>query len=185
MATESRFLAAWSAYESAVREIRGCECREYENEASGVLSERLRLCRQVRNYIAHANDKGFAQPSDAMVGCLEQQARVLRGEGDVARKHVVKGCVLAPRTRVDEAVRAMSKKESDWCAVPDGKGFRVVTLFDVATEALRSKTARLEGVKGSRRARTCAADTDAAELSRDVRYVVLDAKGEPLGLFCP
>lgn len=180
--TERGFLMSYRGYESAVREAVGVECREYENQCDGVRGERLRFCRQVRNYLSHADDKGFVGLTQKMVDCLDAETDMLRGKADNAKRHAKRGLVFKQKDRVDDAVRAMAKVGSNWCAVEDGKGgHRVVSLAEASIAALDSKRTALGTVGGCKKVHLCDWDVEIDEVNENEHWLVLDKNGAIMG----
>lgn len=180
--TARSFLEAYRSYEAAVRCACGMECREYEETLKGdIRAERLRFCRTVRNYLSHADDKGFVGISEAMIKTLTRETDMLLGRGDVARKRAKSTLLMSEKDRVDDAVRAMAKAGAAWCAVEDGPNWRVVSLAEAAIAALESKRTPLGMVGGCKRAISCDAHDDVAELDPNKHYVVYNADGVAIG----
>lgn len=54
------FLALYREYESLLRE-QGLEYKQAEDAAEGQVQDRMRICRQIRNYLVHQEDAGFLE----------------------------------------------------------------------------------------------------------------------------
>lgn len=71
------FLETYRTYEMVLREC-GSDYKSEEEQAEGLLGDRLRICRQMRNYLSHQQDAGFLAVSDGQLAFLQQQIRICR-----------------------------------------------------------------------------------------------------------
>ena len=60
-----KFLENWKELENVMRTKKGMEVREWEEKNEGKIeAERLKVCRIIRNYVAHNNTEGFIYKVD-------------------------------------------------------------------------------------------------------------------------
>lgn len=87
MTRNEQFLAAYKAYESLLRE-HGKEYRTVEESADDLTANRMRISRQIRNYLCHVADPGFLVVADAQILWLERMLKDERLAGDVVKDHL-------------------------------------------------------------------------------------------------
>ena len=135
MATEKQFLDTYRRYESLARQSGTTPQMVEESfaEADPKKAGRLKICRQIRNYLTHADDPGFLPISDTMLECLESQANAMEEDGDIASKHLKKpsACVLSDAATCAEALEKLKKFRRFRLAVSTPKGYQILNLFDL------------------------------------------------------
>lgn len=63
-----KFLDSWKELENVMRNKKGMEVREWEDKNTGkVDAERLKVCRIIRNYVAHNDTEGFISKVDTLM----------------------------------------------------------------------------------------------------------------------
>ncbi len=146
MKAEDEFLALYKEYEGLLRE-KGTDAKTYE-ETSPV-GERLRFCRNTRNYLSHQNDAGFVHISQKQILFLSGIIDDLKMEGSPAKKYaktVKTGCV-SPADLCSEAALKMKKFKIPYIPVVENgacKGY--VSIFDVSFAMASKKTAKISQV---------------------------------------
>lgn len=142
MNREQEFLNLYRKYESLLRDS-GTSYTERENEAEDRLQNRMRICRQMRNYLTHQNDEGFLCVSELQIRFLEEQIYEQEMAGDVLVKHLLTIRVGSCKEidTLESAYRKMKRSKSDCVAVGDGKRvWSVLTVSDVLEALLKGKT---------------------------------------------
>lgn len=66
----AEFLKKYREYESLLLE-HGSNYKQAEDSASGITQKRMRICRQLRNYLVHQEDSGFIQISKKQIHFLQ------------------------------------------------------------------------------------------------------------------
>ena len=69
MDNSDKFLNAYKEYETLLRD-RNSEYKETEDNSESEVQERMRICRQMRNYLTHKNDPGFLEISDIQLNFI-------------------------------------------------------------------------------------------------------------------
>ena len=82
----TKFLTLYRAYESYLRE-QGMEYKAVEDAATGQKQDRMRICRQIRNYLVHQEDAGFLAVSDLQLQFLETLCTEAKHGRDTAGDH--------------------------------------------------------------------------------------------------
>lgn len=80
-----KFLSLYRTYEGLLRD-RGTDYRAVEGEHS---DNRMTIMRQMRNYLAHAEDPGFITISPLCIKVLEQMVKEETLKGDIVKNHLV------------------------------------------------------------------------------------------------
>ena len=108
MGTE-RFLNLYRTYEGLLRE-HGKDYKSEEDTAPGSLQDRMRIMRQMRNYLSHNEDPGFLCASKAQILLLEQLIKEERLSGDILKKHLT-ALSFPEGGTVKDAIEKMAKKK--------------------------------------------------------------------------
>lgn len=182
MTDAEKFMDAYKDYEAAVRAA-GSETLKAEEGADADVRERLRICRQMRNYLAHVNDAGFLSPSASQVRFLTDQAKAWKMKGDPVKKHLKKDLVAYDADKCTETYLRLSKYRVERIPVKrDGK-WQMLSLFEIGNAAMLKKTAKIFDVKAlPGKVFTCAPEeayADILALGRD--FVCEDGAGKYLG----
>lgn len=189
MSVEStKFLNVYKDYETLVRST-GKDPKELEDQMPELEANRMRMCRQFRNYLSHVNDPGFIEPTEKMAKFLLAQAAKQRMAGDVAKKHLKKPsvAVIDGNMKLSEAVKQVLPLRRELVAgTLDGK-YVVYSLFDLTKAALEQpKTTKVQTVKPLRTKPVLVApDVAVSELDSYAVYVCTEdgtAEGKLLGL---
>lgn len=141
MATSDKFLALYKEYETLMRDA-GKDVKTQEDSVSGVESDRLRMCRQFRNYLAHTPDPGFLEPTDKMMRFLQSQADAIKSEGDIVKKHIKKpeACILSESDKISDAYEKFSRLKCFSLLVLKKDGsYALLSVFDVIGARSTSK----------------------------------------------
>ncbi len=100
------FLSLYKTYEGLLK-TRGTDYKTVEEELN---SDRMRMMRQMRNYLCHSEDPGFIEISPVCLKTLEIMVKEETLKGDIVKKHLVtpaKGS-LKEGTMLSKAVYRMS-----------------------------------------------------------------------------
>ena len=97
MATNAdRFLSLYREFETLLRDD-GKDYKELEESADDLLQNRLRINRQLRNYLTHNHDAGFLEISDKQIAFMEKLIFEQKSSMDILKKHIksakVAGCL--------------------------------------------------------------------------------------------
>lgn len=136
MTNQEKFLNLYRDYEQLLR-AEGADPKAVEDElaqSDAQSSDRLRLCRQFRNYMSHVQDPGFVEPTEKMMKFLSGRADALRAKGDAARKHLRKpeAAMLEETEKVSDAMAKFSKLKATSLPLRKKDGtFGRVSLFDL------------------------------------------------------
>lgn len=187
MKSQERFLALYKEYELLLRDD-DLEVRDVEDSLDGVNKGRLWLCRHVRNYLSHNNDLSFFEPSQQMLAFLEDKIKTHKLQKDVAKAHL-KSLATAACTDKDkcgEVLAKMIKLKHEKMPMSCGSGWCVVSIFDVATSAIKNKATKMGAVKHLReKVRFCSPLDPADSIDREAVILCTDtgdASGKVLGV---
>lgn len=153
MATNAdRFLSLYREFETLLRDD-GKDYKELEESADDLLQNRLRINRQLRNYLTHNHDAGFLEISDKQIAFMEKLIFEQKSSMDILKKHIksakVAGCLCTDM--LDDVLTKMMKLKVTRLPVYDESCvLGIVSWIDVLkayrTEK-RPKTAKLSVVK--------------------------------------
>lgn len=132
MTKQETFIVRWKEYETLLRDS-GTDIKDAENSACDMEAGRLRICRQIRNYLTHVDDCGFINVSDKMISFIEDKIRAVKEEGDTARKHVRKpsSCMLEPDSSCSDAFTLFRKlKCTDLLVRLENGAYGVLNIYD-------------------------------------------------------
>ena len=131
---ESRFLELYKEYEGLLKE-HGKDYRMVEDSMEGKVQERMRITRQMRNYMSHNADAGFLSPSAKQEAMLESMIKEERLCGDIVRKHLwtASRAACAEQDRVDMVMAKMAKlKLTKMPITGEGGILGIVDIFRLA-----------------------------------------------------
>lgn len=153
------FLTLYKEYESVLRE-QNLDYKVIEESAEDMVQNRMRICRQFRNYLSHNHDEGFLQISDVQIKFLQQLLDKQRMTADVLKKHVktVRTASCSPAQKCTEVLPRMIKLKVDYFPVyEEGTGvLGMVSIWDVTAAMLISKTAKIGSIKKYTKVPLCA-----------------------------
>lgn len=153
MATNAdRFLSLYREFETLLRDD-GKDYKELEESANDLLQNRLRINRQLRNYLTHNHDAGFLEISDKQIAFMEKLIFEQKSSMDILKKYIksakVAGC-LCTDTLDDVLTKMMKLKVTRLPVYDESCVLGIVSWIDVLkayrTEK-RPKTAKLSVVK--------------------------------------
>lgn len=131
------FLSAYRGYESILRE-HGKDYKQIEEETEGILGGRLRIMRQLRNYLVHNEDPGFIQVSESQIMLLEQLTEKEKMSGDILKLYLCtpKKGAIKEETMLKDVMAKMSKEGKAEMVVYGASGIlgvvnlpRIVSLY--------------------------------------------------------
>lgn len=132
------FLALYKSYETALR-AQDTDYRTVE-EKSG--SDRMRIMRQIRNYLSHADDPGFIAISPVCLEALRQMVKEEQAKGDIAKNHLVtpaKGSLkegMPLSSAVYRIVRHMENRRPEMPVYDEKKQLKGILTLKQAAYAL-------------------------------------------------
>ena len=108
MATNAeKFLNLYREYETLLRDA-GVDYKELEEKSDDLMQNRLRINRQLRNYLTHNHDAGFLEISDKQLLFMEKLIKEQKCSMDILKKHV-KTVKVAACTYVDTLEDVLTK----------------------------------------------------------------------------
>lgn len=148
MKRTEQFLGLYREYESLMRD-RGLDCKEFEDTADDLLSNRLRMCRQFRNYLSHNNDPGFLEISDDQMKFLQERVDSLKMEDDALKKHLktVNAGTCSEKDKCGDVLAKMVKLKCTEMVAVLSTGYGLVSIYDVSKALLDSKATKIGAVK--------------------------------------
>lgn len=153
MATNAdKFLSLYREYETLLRDD-GKDYKELEESADDLLQNRLRINRQLRNYLTHNHDAGFLEISDKQISFMEKLIFEQKSSMDILKKHIksakVAGCLYTDT--LDDVLTKMMKLKVTQLPVYDDSGvlgfINWIEVMKAYRAEKRPKTAKLSVVK--------------------------------------
>lgn len=134
MATNvEQFLDLYRTYEQLLR-ADGHDPKEMEDLMAGQDGERLRMCRQFRNFLSHVSDPGFIDPSEKMLRFMTDQVNTMKTAGDIVKKHIKRpdACIIREDQKVQDAIMLASKlKFTDMVLLHKDGTYGTINLFSL------------------------------------------------------
>lgn len=112
MTEQEKYLEVFRQYETAVRAFGYESAKDYEDSVSDInIQDKLRICRVIRNYLAHGQDSGkFICISPTMQKFMEDTVYMLdEGTCPVSKKMIPVAKCLHETNTVEEALEFMKK----------------------------------------------------------------------------
>lgn len=195
MATNAeKFLNLYREYETLLRDS-GIDYKELEEKSDDLMQNRLRINRQLRNYLTHNHDAGFLEISDKQIVFMEKLISEQKFSMDILKKHTktVKAAACTCSDNLEDVMNKMIKLKVVKLPVYDDievLGF--VSLHDVAKAFMtekRPKTAKLSVIKKFDKNVICMTpDTQMATVYQNATDMVCctdtgNKKGKLIGVF--
>lgn len=117
----TEFLEKYKELEGVLRDMHdGLRVLDYEQTLPGTEEEKLRLCRQIRNYIQHHDDGNtFISATQEMSYFIQGLIEKERGKEETAKDKLYRLSPLSVKDKLSEAVNRFSKTKRTWMPVTD------------------------------------------------------------------
>lgn len=149
--TIENFLSLYKDYEQLLR-ADGIDPKEREDSAEPVVGDRLRMCRQFRNYLSHVQDPGFLEPTTKMLDFLANEVNDLKSAGDIAKKHLKKPdtCMVQETDKVKTALEKCVKlKQPELVVIHKDGTYGIVSVYTLISMKGSEKVGVQKAKKGS------------------------------------
>lgn len=183
-----KFLALYKDYETLVRMNGDVNPKDLEDSMPEDEGNRMRLCRQFRNYLSHNNDPGFIEPTDKMIKFLTDKNETLTMQEDVAKKHIktAAASICEENEKCMDALIKMSKLKRNSIAVKRKDGtFAAYNIYSLVTAISTIRPAvKLKDVKASGKVGFCKPTDFIKDLDKEILTICTstgDAEGKLLG----
>ena len=173
-----KFLSLYREYESLVRD-KGMDCKDFEDKADDFTGNRLRMCRQFRNYLSHQNDPGFLDVSSSQLKFLEKMITDLVSEHDILKKHVKSPSVSIcnPTDKCSDVLGRFAKLKTDKFVVLTAAGYEYVSLYDVILKFNEDKKCKISDVKSKKIRYILSSSYEWSDVPADADVIVCTADG--------
>ncbi len=165
MNTNNKFLSLYKEYETLIRD-QGIDPKEYETNVDDLSANRLRICRQLRNYLSHQNDPGFILISEKQNSFLESYIKSLKTSRDIIRKHLknITSGACAETDKCSDVLQKMIKNKTDRIFVIGKTAVGVASIYDVSSKVLESKTNKMSSIKSKKDYILISPDTEMSDI---------------------
>ena len=146
MKKADKFLDLYREYETVLRD-QGIDYKTREDGSDDMMQNRLRINRQIRNYLTHNHDIGFLEVSDSQIKFMEKLIKDQKMQNDILKKHTktpaAASCNMSDKC--SDVMTKMSKLKVEYMPVCDDNGIvGLVSIYDVATTLLaNTKTVKI------------------------------------------
>lgn len=138
MQQNNDFLALYREYESLLRE-QGMEYKQVEDSLEGLGQDRMRICRQMRNYLVHQEDPGFLTVSEKQMAFFRDLIRQEKTKPDTFEDHLLspRSGACTPEDSPEAVLKKMKRLKTCFLPVwklkegrlPNGTTYKKETLF--------------------------------------------------------
>ena len=162
------------------------------------ISEKLKVCRIVRNYLVHSqmDKEPFIEASPSMTAFIETVANDIASMHKTAKDIMKKVRPLERKTTLAEAAKALRGRKLEWLPVIDNGGFiecvfTKEAFFNAVTDGMALKTTLLEASNRQwSNGISMIGDNLPAEsakaIAQEGKYVIVNGKdGRPKGIILP
>lgn len=186
MNNNDKYLALYKQYESLLRQ-HGKEYKDIEDTSPEKIQGRLRIGRQIRNYLTHNSDLKFLEVSDTMINFYQEMVDTENLENDLVKSHTKSKTVsmVTPKDKCGDALEKMRKLKISYIGVYEDDGILgFATIYDVVAAYMKTKTAKMSDVKISNKFSYAKATDPAIDYKdADTPVFVVDNKGKINGTF--
>lgn len=151
MTNADKFLELYREYETLLRDA-GLDYKVLEEQSDDLLQNRLRMNRQMRNYLTHNHDVGFLDISDKQLLFISDLIKEQKQSMDILKKHIKTSKVAACRydDTLEDVIQKMTKLKVERLPVYcDDCVYGFVSVYDVVKAYMsekRLKTTKLSVV---------------------------------------
>lgn len=180
MTLQEKFLTLYREYEGLLRSA-GKEPKEVEEAENDLDGGRLRMCRQIRNYLCHVDDSSFIGISDKMLSFLNKRIIMLKEEGDTAKKHLKKpeACMLNDNMKCSDASVLFKKlKRDELVIINDDDTYSLMSVYELLGCRSTQKIGTLKKIK--LKSNFCSPLDDYSKIDKDTITLCTD-NGMPDG----
>lgn len=153
MNNNEKFLALYKDYETLVRNRTDKDPKDYEEVQGDLEMNRLRMCRQFRNYLSHQNDGRFLAVSDVQLKFMESVVDSLKKSGDTVKKHLKSpaAATVSVNEACKEALLKIASLTADRIVVVSKDGsYGIASVYDIIKESQKNPKAKMSGVKAKK-----------------------------------
>lgn len=122
--TVEKYLQAYSKLETILKDVLGIAIKEYEDTLTDLNKQKLYICRVMRNYLAHNEDKKFIEISDNQGKFLEDLYKEVKEKKDLVKQHMQGRRSIVYAKEDDKMIticEKMANKGIDYCVIIDDK----------------------------------------------------------------
>lgn len=194
MTKEEQFLSLYKDFERLLQDSAQMSILDYENaikDKDGELSEKIKLCRIMRNYMQHHSDyKSFVTISAGQISLIEKLLTTLRNKDKKAKDIMKKWDFPNETTYTKDVGVFIAKKKLTLCPIVDSKKHlsKVVSYSDVLLGmVLGTPKSKIHTVKSSVKNSEYAivhVDDLAKNLDLSVINIVVDKDDVLKGIIC-
>lgn len=147
-----QFLNVYKEFEAILRN-QNVDYKALELNSDDLIMNRLRICRQIRNYLTHNNDNIFIDISKNQVKFIKEMIETQKMKDDVVKKHLgrINNYTCSIFDKCTDILNIMSKRNiTQYPVLDEIKGeciIKIVSIWDVAASVLESKTKRIKEIE--------------------------------------
>lgn len=177
------FLNLYREYESLLR-THSKDYKDIEECSPEQIQGRLRIGRQIRNYLTHGNDPKYIEVSDVMLNFYQSQIDGEKLEEDLIKNYTKSKTVsmVTVKDKCGDALEKMRKLKIPYIFVyEDNDILGYVTIYDVINSYMSTKTSKIGDVKLNKKFSYCNSLDKASDYKESSCLVAIDNKGKVLG----
>lgn len=146
MTRNKEFLNTYKEFET---ELRKQNIDSMSMEQDTELGDKFRICRLMRNYMAHNAEVNFIEATSAQVEFLQKQLEKLQKANDTIRKHIktVNASTVTYKDRCTTALEKLIKLKQDKILVIGKNKYKIASIYEIAKAVNASKTNKMETIK--------------------------------------
>ncbi len=148
--TNSTYLSLYKEYETLIRAT-GKEPKEYEDNLPEHIANKLRLCRQIRNFLVHDADEAFLTAGQGQISFMERVIKELKNGKETLKKHAKSPTagICSPKDKIIVAIEKMTKLKTDKIIIYDDKSgkYTLLSIYNAISTYFNSKNATISDAK--------------------------------------
>lgn len=177
------FLDAYKSYETILRQ-HGLEYKDIEDNSDDITQNRMRICRQMRNYLTHNDDPNFLEISDAQIEYMRRLYNEELEKEDLVKNHVKSAStsMVTLKDKCGDALAKMVKLKTEYIGVYKGdEVLGVASIYDVSKAYQTSKTTKMSTIKLSSKFGLATPNTLVSDIHHDRPVFACKENGKLLG----
>lgn len=181
MNNNKEFMNKYKELETELRD-QNLDYLELENQSENSIQNKMRVCRIMRNYMAHNAETNFVQISDAQLEFINDILSDIKAKTDTAKKRckTINATSVDSKAKCTDALTKMIKTKRDKILIIGCDKLKIASIYDVSKAVLESKTSKMDKIKSTSKYIIVNADTKCETIPKNT-FVIVTTDGTTTG----
>ena len=181
MNNNKEFMNKYKELETELRD-QNLDYLELENQSENSIQNKMRVCRIMRNYMAHNAETNFVQISNAQLEFINDILSDIKATTDTAKKRckTINATSVDSKAKCTDALTKMIKTKRDKILIIGCGKLKIASIYDVSKAVLESKTSKMDKIKSTSKYIIVSADTKCETIPKNT-FVIVTTNGTTTG----